>query len=260
MKKQNHELFLCCFLSSCFLSGHAWALGTESGGNWYLTAGVGRTQPLTNSNNFVGTGPGWPDDHYIANDTHGSAMGIIGGGYTWYRYDEWFPALSLGAQFTYTTQSKISGVIDQYSLAQFENYSYNYQFHRSTLLGVGKADIYPLGNFLPYATGGLGVSFNTTNNYNEQPLSNVTPRISPGFRSATNWYVSYMVGLGIDYVICDNLWLSVEYNYGDFGFAKTGNGVSTPSLAGFDYSNQSIKNKLTANNFLFSVTYLLNNV
>jgi hypothetical protein len=260
MKKYNHVLFLVSFLSSFFLVHTLWAFETEFAGNWYLNVGAGRTQPLTDSNNFVGTGTGWPDDYYTANDTHGSFMATIGAGYIWNRYNDWFPALSLGAQFTYTTQSKISGMIQQYSLPEFENYTYDYQFRRRTLLGIGKADIYRIGNFLPYVTGGLGVSFNTTSNYSEQPLSNVTPRISPSYRSVTHDYISYMAGLGVDFVICNYLWLSVEYNYGNFGFAKTGNGVSTPSMTGFDYSNQNLKNKLTANNFLFSATYLLNYV
>lgn len=264
MKKQNPVFFVGCFLLTCMLAGPAFAYfayNAEYGGSWYFSVGAGRTAPLTsNANNFVGTGAGWPDDHYIADDTHGSFMGNIGAGYTWFNYNDWFPVLSLGAQYTYTASAKISGVIDQYSLPEFENYSYSYQFRRGTLLGVGKADIVHLGCFLPYITGGIGVSFNKTSNYIEQPLSNVTPRISPGFQSETNTYFSYMVGAGIDYTIYDYLWLSLEYNYGNFGYAKTGGGVATPTMTGFNYENEHLKNKLTANNFLISITYLINSV
>ncbi len=261
MQRQTLASSLVCFLLSLFWTSALWAFDIECdvyGLGWYFNAGVGRTQPNVDSSNYVGTGPGWPNDHYKGDDIHGAPMLVVGTGYTWGRYYDWFPDLSLGAQFTYTGQAKISGTINQYSLAQFENYSYNYKFRRMTLLAVGKADIYNLANFMPYLTAGLGVSFNKTSNYEEQPLSHVTPRISPGFGSATNNYFSYMVGVGVDYALCDNLWLSLEYNYGNFGYAQTGDGANTFTLTGFNYSNQQLKNKLTANNFLFSVTYLLN--
>ncbi len=261
MKRQALALAIV-FLINLLGMSCTFASATPFEGSWFLTASVGRTQPTTDSTNYVGTGPGWPDDYYKANNTHGSIMGAVSGGYLWNRYDDcdWFPVLSLGGQFTYTGLSKISGTIDQYSLPQFQNYTYSYQFRRRTLLAVGKADIFRFYGFMPYVTAGLGVSFNTTSNYIEQPLSNVTPRISPGFRSTTNDYFSYMAGVGIDYAACDYIWLSLEYNYGNYGFANTADGVATPSMTGFNYSNQSLKNKLKANNLLLSFTYVINNV
>jgi opacity protein-like surface antigen len=229
-------------------------------GFWYLGVGAGRSFYQMDSDNYINPGPGWPNDHYYKNSIHDSSFVEANAGYSWVRFNDWFPAVSLGLRYDYSMNGKVSGNINQYNLGQFRNYSYSYKFNRQTLLGMFKLDIYKYNCFMPFVLVGAGMSYNKGSNYVEQPLANVTPRISPGYSSNSTYNFSYIVGAGIDYAFRDDIWATLEYNYGDFGNVRTGNGQVVPSIPGIDYSTQHLTNKIKANTLLLSFTYLLNYV
>ncbi|MBX3709677.1 MAG: outer membrane beta-barrel protein [Gammaproteobacteria bacterium] len=260
MTKRAPALALFCLLSMPFLSSYTWADDTEYDGYWYLSAGAGRSLYWMDKDNYVNPGPNWPDDHYYKNDIHDGNFVNVGGGYALTRYHDWFPAFFFGLSYDYAFSGKVSGHINQYNLNQFQNYTYSYDFSRQTLLGVVKADIVRWNCLMPYLTAGTGVSFNKASGYKEQPLANVTPRISPGYASNTNAYWSYMLGIGVDYAMREDIWMSLEYNYADFGLVQTGRGAGTQTVTGVNYSDQHLQNKLKANTFLLSFTYLIDYV
>lgn len=219
-------------------------------GNWYFGESAGATFPKVTNYHFVGTGPGWPDDLYTNHDVETVGLFSLIGGYAWTTNNQWLPFYSLGATYTYALPAEVSGTIFQYSLPQFENYNYQYKIQRQSFLGIIKADIYRYQNVMPFFSLGLGLSANRANHYREVAINQVTPRVSPGFQAKTDTHFSYTLGTGIDYVIKNNLWLGLEYNYGHFGYAQTGPGTSS-------YATEHLRTKLTASTVALSVYYFL---
>lgn len=232
--------------------------------SWYINFGGGVNFPRTTQNAFVTTGPGWPDDLYIGSSTENTPIATVGFGYTWFNTADtldnyWLPFFSLGLSYSYIFQSQIKGRIQQYSLSQFENYTFQYQVQRQTILALAKLDIYRWRVIMPYLILGAGVSFNRSTNYSEQANPNVTPRISPGFNSNTQSHSSALAGLGLDLMVQDNLWASFEYDYGYYGYSKTGFGQNDANVTGFNYANSALSNKLTSSTALFILTYFFEN-
>lgn len=260
MAKRFFVLSLFGLLNISFIATQAFADDTEFDAYWFLSIGAGRSLYWMDKDNYINPGPNWPDDYYFKTDIHDGTFVNARGGYIFTRYHDWFPAVAVGLSYDYAFQGKVSGLINQYNLNEFQNYSYSYDFSRQTLLGIVKLDIVRYNCFMPYVIGGTGISFNKASSYKEQPLANVTPRISPGYDSNTNSYWSYMLGLGVEYTMRDDMWVALEYNYGDFGYVQTGRGAGTPTVTGVNYSDQHLQNRLKANNFLLNFTYLMNYV
>lgn len=259
MTRRIRALLLLCLLNTPIFTSQAWAIYNVYDGAFYLSAGVGRSFYLMDTDNYINPGTNWPADHYYKNDIHDGSFVDVTFGYAWTRYCDWFPALMMGLNYTYAFQGKVSGYINQYDLSQFQNYTYSYDFSRQSLMLVLKADIFRLDSgVMPYVIVGGGQSLNKGSSYREQPLSNVTPRISPGYNTASHTQWAYMVGAGIDFAFRDDIWVGLEYTYGDFGTVKTGNGDPTPSLTGMNYSGQHLSNTLRANSIALNFTYLIN--
>jgi len=258
MTRRIRALALIC-LGTSLLVSQAWALTNEFYGNLYLSANAGRSYYVMDGGNNINACSGLPPDHYFRTSIHdGSFVGITGG-YSWTRYDTMFPAIMVGLNFTYGFNGEISGKIEKYSLSNFTNYDYSYDFGRQSLMAVVKLNVFNYFGFMPYLTTGAGISYNRASNYDEDPLNGVTPRVSPGFD--TNYHSSraYMVGAGIDYTIRDDIWVGLGYQYGDFGVVSTGNG-EVQITSNKDYRNDHLKNKLRANSVSLEFTYLINYV
>ena len=207
------------------------------------------------NDNFINPGTNWPDDHYYKNDMHDGSYVDLTFGYALTRYCDWLPAIMFGLNYTYAFQGKVSGYINQYNLGQFQNYTYSYDFSRQSLMGIAKLDIWRgPKNVMPYFIVGTGASFNKGSSYSEQPLANVTPRISPGYSTGTHTSWAYMLGAGIDYAFRDDIWVGLEYNYSDFGTVQTGNGEPTKSLTGMNYSGRTCQIHLRANSVALNFT------
>ena len=258
MTRRIRALFLLSLLSTPFLASQALAAANLYDGYWTLSAGAGRSFYRMDTDNYIVASEPLPPDHYYKNDIHDGSFVNITGGYTWARYADAFPAFMLVLNYTYAFQGKVSGYINQYNLGAFQNYSYSYDFSRQSLMAVIKANIFSANCFMPYIIAGTGVSFNKASSYREQPLSNVTPRISPGYDTGHHSSWAYIVGAGVDYAFRDDIWVGLEYNYGDFGTVDTGSGAGTPTVTGVNYSDQHLTNSLRANSVLINFTYLLN--
>lgn len=260
MAERIRILILLCLLNLPFLTtqAQAWTLYDDYEGGWYVDASVGRSSYKMDKDNFINPGPFWPSDHYYKNSIHDASFVGVGAGYAWRGDSQWLPVIMAGLDFSVAVQGKVSGFINQYNLPQFHNYSYSYDFSRQTLLAVVKGGITSCLGWMPYLTAGTGPSFNRASSYSEEPLANVTPRISPGYGTATHSSWSYMIGAGIGYELHENTLVSLEYNYSDFGSVRTSNGAGTPTVTGVNYSDVHLSNTLKANSLLLRVSYLLN--
>ena len=255
------RILIICFLLS--LISPSWADASTlrskhaSSGKFYLGAGAGELFVHGANDNYIGSGMGWPNDRYSVNSASDEAYFFLSAGYTWKRPNDWLPYYSLGLRYMYVPQTTVKGTVNQYSLPTFKNYNYQYNVKLQNVLGTLQLDVYRWQNFMPYLLVGAGVANYQTSGYSEQALSNVTPRVSPGFSNNSGNNFAYLLGLGIDYILRENIRINLEYNYGDYGTVKTGNGANTPTLTGMNYSNASLKNKITSNTVLLGVTFYI---
>lgn len=226
-------------------------------GKVFFGAGAGMLFPSYSGNNSIGTGAGWPDDSYNSHSISDQPFFFLTGGYTWMHGNSWFPYYSAGLRYSYLPTTTIKGSVDQYSLPDFNNYNYQYDISLLNILATFKLDLYRCSNFMPYVIAGAGITNYGTSNYKESATANVTPRVSPGFSGNSSNNFSYLIGVGVDYILREDLWLNLEYDYNDYGTIQTGNGANYATLTDTNYSNESLKNSITGNTLSFGVTYYI---
>ena len=253
------RILLACLLSCVFNSG--WAVTQSkstlypSGKKFYINAGLGDMFTRVEGDNYLGTGTGWPDDHYSVNGSSDQPYGFVGAGYTWDRASTWLPSYSFGFRFMYVSAATISGSIDQYSLPGFRNYNYTYDTSLVNLLGIYKLDLVRWHSLMPYLTLGAGVANYTTTNYRESATANVTPRVSPGFADGSGYNFTYQFGAGIDFAVRKDISINAEFNYADYGTIYTGKGANYATRTGTNYDNESLRNRLAATSVFLGLTY-----
>lgn len=250
-----------------FCCSNVLASATETQSTNYLSfldnkifygAGIGEIFPTAAHDTSVQTGSpgsGWPDDLYSITSTSNNQYYYLTGGFYWERNKRWFPYYNAGLRLLYMRPTTVSGVVDQYSLPEFRNYTYKYDIELLNLLVTAKLDLYRWKQWLPYLTVGAGVSNYFTSDYTEQAQAGVTPRVSPGFQDNSGANFTYSLGAGIEYAIWQNMLVNLEYNYAFFGTIKTGMGADTTTFTGTNYGNQNLKSKLTANAVFLGMTF-----
>ncbi len=239
------------FLFFCLFSSTA-----NAAGNWFLGAGAGAAFLTVDNHQFISAGPDWPDDTMHNTNVDASGLLALEGGYQWIHNNKWLPFYSLALSYMYGFPARVNGQVEQYSLPEFTNYNYQFKIKTQTLLAEFKADIYQWQRWMPFLLAGAGVSFNNAGNYTEQPLSGVTPRVSPGFSNHTTSWFSYTVGAGLDYIIQKNIWMSLIYQYNNLGQVQTGTGVDATTLTDTNYDTDRLKTHIKSNTVMLSVTYL----
>jgi opacity protein-like surface antigen len=266
---------LVFLLATTFISGSAFAnaisgvqnyLGSTSGagpGGWFLSAGMGWNYPKIDDG-WVSEGTDNAPDRYIVNKVSDPILGDFAVGYLWSQNQAWFPYFGLGLDYTFTAQSKASGQVQWFAVPDQNYYTFSYKFSHQTAMLFGKIDLYNFYNFMPYIWAGIGPSFNQASGYQEQVNSNNPPpvydpdispvRPSPGFSKGTNTSLATAVGIGLDYALFNNVWISAGYRYGYYGHIQTGNGTEA---AGF--SNDHLASALRENSLIFSLTYFFHN-
>ncbi len=223
--------------------------------NFYLGVGAGGMFYKTSGNNYLNTGPGWPNDYYSTNGVSSQPYGLLAAGYTWQRKKTWLPNYSLGLRYMFASNASISGNINQYSLPAFKNYHYSYDVQTLTVLAILKADIYRWNNLMPYIMAGAGVVNYSTPNYSEQALVGVTPRVSPAFGGVGGNNFAYQLAVGLDYALRQNVLVNIEYDYNNYGTIRTGKGANYVTATGANFDNESLKNKLSATSLFLGVSF-----
>jgi opacity protein-like surface antigen len=108
--------------------------------------------------------------------------------------------------------------------AAADTFQYKYHITSHQFLAQAKF-LYNWHNKIhPYASFGLGTSYNRAFNY----TANITPAnttLTNNFQNNAQWAFSYSVGTGVDVDIKHNWRLGVSYRFTDYGAAKTGNSI-----------------------------------
>lgn len=231
---------------------------THAQGNWFIGAGAGATFPRVDNNHYIASGvDGWPHDRYHNNSVDTAALLAVETGYQWIHEESWLPFYQVGLNYTYEVPTKVQGKVEQYGLPEFTNYHYQYKIQSQTLLAIFKVDLYRWCNFMPFLSAGAGIAINNASNYAEKPLLDVLPRVNPGFNGETNTHFSYAFGAGFDYILSQNFWLSLKYEYAYQGHAQTSTGANIPMLTATNYANDRLETKLSSNSVLFSLNYFI---
>lgn len=145
-------------------------------------------------------------------------------GFLWSQFyqanSNYLPYISLGLHYQYANLENKKTLMEfdisdaQHTLAE----SSNYEFLQNSLLANLKVDVYHWGRIMPYVNLGLGASWNQAKQQ-EPYVFDVLPGepivlTSPNSRSTS---FSYGVGAGLDFLVSENFWLSLGYNYNNFG-------------------------------------------
>ena len=194
--------------------------------------------------------PPYNVDTFSTNANGAQSMLALMLGYEWQRDQKWLPRYWLALRYQYLFSKAISGYITQYTLPQFQNYTYRWNVSANVFSLYSKFDIMQYQRFLPYVDIGLGFAINHASNYSETALPNVTPRISPAYASSSKTQFAYNVGAGLDFQLNAQWLLSLGYDFQAIGKLSSGAGQSTWS------STQLSLGSLKSNTLLLGATYL----
>jgi len=222
---------------------------------WFVNLDYGQVFPHLNETMTVHNGSDYPSpqnvDQFSTKKHNQTKLGFQIGR-RWQRdQSQWLPAYTIGLKYQHLFRNDIRGSITQYSLPQFNNYSYRWATSANVLSLNSKVDVTKWGKVMPYINAGLGTSINHAASYRESAYAGVTPRISPDFRSRSKAKFYYGVGAGLDMIINPQVILSAGYDYQSFGAIVSGKGQTTWS-----------EEKLSLGNFgnntvLIGLTYIL---
>ena len=201
-------------------------------------------------NNYSDLDPPMDVDIYSTNDKTRGAIGLVLGE-TWHRNRNILPDYGLGIRYQHLFQNTISGDIEQYSLPQYQNYSYTWGNSANTLTVFTKLNLFNYSHISPYVEAGLGVSFNQTMQYQETAFSGVTPRTSPDFGAGTNTAFAYHAGAGIDIPLTNQWTASVGYEYQNLGGVTSKAGADSWSNTTLSLGNYQLNSVLVRINYLF---------
>ena len=220
----------------------------------YLGADVGLVSPNTPNYMTVNNGSNYPPpenvDQYSVKLNDMTQMGLQIGS-RWVRNEKWIPAYALALRYQHLFRKNIDGSITQYSLPDFNNYSYRWGISSNVVSVYSKMNLVSLGRFMPYVDAGVGVALNQGMNYSETAYPDITARVSPSYRANTTRQLSYNVGLGLDVALTQQLLMYVGYDFQSYGKMQSENGVST-------WSGERLSlGTLNTNTGLIGLTYVL---
>lgn len=239
--------------------------------HWYASLGVGESFdyragegsyiyfPPSNPQLSLGFSP-----HYNASPLY--FQGELG--YVWTQpftrftsNNLFLPFMSLGVQYRYTKPITVTTAFTATDIATSSPgpvLPLPYRIEQESVLLNWKIDIYRwLDRVMPYLALGLGTSWNRTSQVipiNPDPEESGTINTY----SNTNTDLSYSIGIGLDFIVTTNFWLSLGYSYDNFGRLQLGNVFLTPDP--LDNGNQYFSSvnigNLHAHNILFTARYL----
>lgn len=226
----------------------------EKKDNWFMRGDIGWLWPQLNDSLTANNGSGYPApqnvDAYSASMNSQTMLAIVAG-YRWYNDRTWLPARALALRYQHFFSQNINGRVTQYSLPQFNNYTYTWNMNANVYSVYSKIDLVKQGRFMLYIDGGVGAAQNNTRSYQEMVLSGVSARISPGFGANTNMQFAYNAGVGVDFNISHQVMLSLGYSYQSLGALLSGPGQLTWSGSTLNLGN------LSGSSLLVGVTYFI---
>jgi opacity protein-like surface antigen len=213
--------------------------------SWFVSAGAGKSWlNLSNSSTTVSNGsntPPYDQDYFTIKNPSPQTQIQLDAGYQWHKDRKFGPYYSAFLRYRHYFATHFNGVVDQYSLPEFENYVYQMQYTANLFTLNGKVDLFEFKRILPYVSAGAGFILNYLDDYNETALANVTPRTSPDYSSNTNIAPAFALGIGIDVRFTDNVWATFGFEH-LFQGKITGKGTGSWSDTRLSFANNAKMN------------------
>lgn len=153
------------------------------------------------------------------NQTQGVYGGFLGG--EWRMSPAW--DLQLGLGYYQTSTFNTEGTLTQgVSAPSYNAFNYTYDVISRQLLAEGKVLMNWAKRYHPYISVGLGVAFNTAQDYKVDIGPPLT--FSPAYDDHTERSFTYSIGLGMDYDITHYLRFGIGYRFADLGKTELGDG------------------------------------
>jgi len=155
----------------------------------------------------------------------------------------------IGLAVATTSDANLTGNIWDDADPAFNNFTYRYQIIHTHIAAKGKLLTEAPYQLQPYISGSLGVGFNQSRSFNNQPIIFEAIAI-PNFTSNITTAFTYTVGAGIQRTFTPHWQWGIGYEFADWGQSHL---LAAPG--------QTIGSGLTQNHFytnglLFSVNYL----
>lgn len=122
----------------------------------------------------------------------------------------------VGLAYMVTNSAKINGVIWQANNPLFDNETYAYRIKHSHVALRGKLLSTPKETYQGYVTGSIGIAFNTSYAFKNQPVIN-TVLPSPNFQTNTETDFTYTLAVGVQKRLNSNWAIGMGYQFADWG-------------------------------------------
>lgn len=200
--------------------------------DWFIGLGGGlawnhfdeSTATVPNGSNAT---PPINNDLYSIQTPSNSAIEQLNVGYRWHQEKKFLPFYQVYFQYRHTNEVDVNGTIEQYSLPEFLNYTYSLNYATDLYTINGKFDLVQENRIMPYVAVGAGVIVTHLTNYTESAIPPVTARISPSFQGGTHTSLALIGGVGVDFILTKNMWLTLGYDHVFQDNASTEQGSST---------------------------------
>lgn len=234
MKRILSASVLCLF-TTCVTAANAIVykdapIANDNG--WFVGLGGGLAwnhfdESSTTVPNGSGATPPMNNDLYSIHTPSNTGIEQLSVGYRWHQEKKWLPFYHVYFQYRHGNSVDVNGTIEQYSLPEFLNYNYSLNYTTDLYTINGKFDLIQENRIMPYVAVGAGFIVTHLTNYTESAISPVTARISPSYQGGTNTSLALTAGVGVDFILTKNTWLTLGYDHLFQGHASTEQGSST---------------------------------
>ncbi len=180
------------------------------------------------------------------NDTERTGSLFVGVESPLYRNFLW----QIGLSYYVSSAFLGKGVVQQFGDPNFGNLLYQYKIQNNRIMVESKVLATLHKYFHPYVVGGIGQSNNNTYGYVETPVASNDVAMPNSFASTTKHSFSYLIGVGIDVDLTNNLRLGASYRYAGLGKAGLGTIPNQASNTTITYNN------LTSSEYLLQLSYV----
>lgn len=240
---------LTLFFIALILSPFTYAF-TIDGHNWQPVGvfSLGAGFPTNNKDETLSLLPPWTST-YTASNKH-QTNGLLGLTLSAFTPINNNLNLGLGISAYYHGSVSFNGDVWQFSLPEFDNFTYQYKVQTNRLMLTTKVSTTYRQFFHPYLLGEIGASFNRVYSYYERPYIVEAIPMAP-FANARNTSFAWDIGLGVDLELLPTTFLGIGYQFIDNGKAKL-----NPSPAQLSSETLGL-NHFNIHQLLFQLTVLL---
>ncbi len=137
--------------------------------------------------------------------------------------------MQFGLTVGFVDDNRMSGIVQEFSLPDFDNFNYQYDVHSMTAMATLKMNLLANDKWQPYVDGGIGIASNKAHHYQETPRIEGAVPMSPYNEHRSN-NVAYSLGTGLMYHINSDLSIGLGYQFADLGSAKLGVSASQQTI------------------------------